>query len=164
MRQTFAVVAALGLVLTAAGCSDDKSTKPVEVASGTANGSAWSLVTFHDSAGDLCLEIRDGQGNAGSGFGGGCGGWAPSSARHVQDPYVDGPGPAGSEFAFGPLTPAVMTVEASAPGKKTLVVQAQPLPAKAGAASFFVLVLPDAATTWTYSGRNSAGASEPLGL
>jgi hypothetical protein len=147
----------VGLVF-AAGCSGDQSTKAVTVATGTANGSAWSLVTFHDQAGDLCLEIRDGAGKSDAGFGGGCGAWA--TGTHVQDPYVDGPGPAGSEFAFGPLVSAVSTVEATAPGRKTLVVPAQVLPAKAGAAKFFVLPLPDATTTWTYTGKNRQGATE----
>ncbi len=164
MRRAIAAVAAVGLVFAAAGCSGDKSTKAVTVASGTANGSAWSLVTFHDKAGDLCLEIRDGAGKSGAGFGGGCGSWQKSSGTKIQDPYVDGPGPAGSEFAFGPLGSAVTTVEATAPGKKMLVAPAKALPAKAGAAKFFVLPLPDATTTWTYAGKNSAGAAEPLGL
>jgi hypothetical protein len=164
MRRAIPIVAAVGLVVAAAGCSGDKSTKAVTVASGTANGSAWSLVTFHDKAGDLCLEIRDGAGKSDAGFGGGCGAWESSTGTHVQNPYVDGPGPAGSEFAFGPLGSAVTTVEATAPGKKTMVAQAQALPAKAGAAKFFVLPLPDATTTWTYTGKNSQGATEPLGL
>lgn len=164
MRRAIAVVAAVGLAFDAAGCAGDKSTKPVTVASGTANGSAWTLVTFHDQVGDLCLEIRDGAGKPDDGFGGGCGDWGYPTANHIRDPYVDGPGPAGSEFAFGPLTSAVATVEATAPGKKTLVASAKALPAKAGAAKFFVLPLPDATTTWTYAGKNSEGAAVPLGL
>jgi hypothetical protein len=119
-------LAAVGLV-AAAGCSGDKSTKAITVASGTANGSAWSLVTFHDKAGALCMEIRDGADKSDAGFGDGCAAWESSTGTHVQDPYVDGPGPAGSEFAFGPLVSAVTTVEATAPGKQPLVAQAQAL-------------------------------------
>ena len=164
MRRTIAVAAALGVLLGAAACSDDKSTKPVTVASGTTNGTAWSLVSFHNTAGDLCLEIRDGAGKPGDGFGGGCGGWESSKPGHDEDPYVDGPGPGGSEFAFGPLGSAVATVEATAPGKQPLVAQAKPLPAKAGAAKFFVLPLPDPETTWAYTGKGADGSPEPLGL
>jgi hypothetical protein len=164
MRRPLAAVAALGLAVATAGCSGDKSTEPVTVADGTVNGSDWRLVTFRNSTGDLCLEIRDGDGKPGDGFGSACGGWASSNARHDQDPYMDGPGPAGSEFAFGPLSPAVTVVEASAPGRKTLVTNARPLPQNAGAAKFFVIPFPDATTTWTYIGKNGAGAAEPLGL
>jgi hypothetical protein len=164
MRRTAAAVAGLAVVLAGqAGCSGaGKATDPVTVATGTAGGAAWRLVTFHNDAGDLCLEIRDGDGKANDGYGGGCGGW--QSSKNDADTHVDGPGPGGSEFAFGPLTAAVSTVEATAPGKQTLVARAQDLPAKAGAAKFFVLTLPDTATAWTYTGKDARGAAEPLGL
>lgn len=160
MRRALAAAAALAAL---AGCSGaGGATDPVTVASGTAGGAAWNLVTFHNDAGDLCLEIRDGDGKADDGYGGGCGGW--ESSTKDADTHVDGPGPGGSEFAFGPLIAAVSTVEATAPGKQTLVAQAKELPARAGAAKFFVLTLPDATTTWTYTGKDAAGAPEPLGL
>ncbi|MEU4221850.1 hypothetical protein [Actinoplanes sp. NPDC026623] len=160
MRRIVAAAAALSVACTLAGCSHDRSTDPVTVAS----GATWSLVTFHNADGALCLEIRDAAGRAGDDFGGGCGGWSSPDAAHAGDAYIDGPGPGDGEFAFGPLGSAVTTVEATAPGREPLVAPARPLPAGAGAAKFFVLPLPDAATVWTYTATNAAGAPEPLGL
>lgn len=164
LRRTIAVVAAFGVALVGVvGCSaSDKSTEPVTVASGTAGGAVWSLVTFQNDAGELCLEIRDGDGKANDGYSGGCGGW--QSSKKDADTYVVGPGPGGTEFVYGPLTAAVTTVEAEAAGKKTLVAQARAMPAKAGAPKLFVLPLPDAATTWTYTAKTGEGAPTPLGL
>jgi hypothetical protein len=156
VRGFVAATTVLGALLATGGCSADESTKPVTIASGT----AWSLVTFHNAAGDLCLQLRD---DTGEGLSGGCGGWESSNPGHDEDPYMSGLGPAGSEFAFGPLGSAVVSVEATAPGRRPLTTPARPLPPGAGAPKFFVLPLPDATTTWTYTAKDAAGSPRPLG-
>ena len=152
---TVVAVACVGLV----GCSGDRSTEPVTLASGVVDGGGWTLVSFRNESGELCLELRDAAGK--SSYSGGCGGWAV--AEPGSGAYLDGTGPGGTEFAYGPLRETVGSVEASAPGRDPVVVPARAMPSGSGAAKFFVMAFPDASTNWTYTARNAAGGVDRLG-
>ncbi|MEV0427166.1 hypothetical protein [Micromonospora sp. NPDC050495] len=147
-------VACAGLV----GCSGDRSTEPVALASGVVDGGGWTLVAFRNEAGELCLDLRDAAMKRS--YSGGCGGWA---AEPGSGAYVDGTGPGVTEFAYGPLRETVGSVEASAAGRDPVVVPARAMPGGSGAAKFFVMAFPDAATDWTYTARNAAGGVDRLG-
>lgn len=160
MKRVIAAVVTLlsttGLMGCSSSSSSDKSTDPVKVADGTINGQQWSLVTFKDEAGELCLEVR--KPGSEDAYTGACG-WRDQPGG---GPYSQGSGPAGSEFAFGPLRATVATVQASAPGKKAVTVAAQALPKDAGAAKFFVIPFAEAGT-WTYVAKGSSGSVEAFG-
>ncbi|MGR6318181.1 hypothetical protein Q2K19_01930 [Micromonospora soli] len=152
---TVAAVVCVGLT----ACSADKSTPPVKVASGEVAGSGWTLVTFKDEAGELCLDLRDAAMK--KSYSGACGSWADAEPR--SSAYMDGSGPGTTEFAYGPLRKSVSSVEATAPGREPVVVTAQAMPAGTGVAKFFVIAFPDSASDWTYRAKNASGAVERLG-
>jgi hypothetical protein len=151
MKLTTATIVVLAITVTGpvSGCSGGKSTKPVQIDSGTVAGQKWSLLASHNETGELCLTIGD--------YSGGCGKW-------TSDPYVDGPGPGDSEFLYGPVRPSVTTVEATAPGHQPLTVQAHPIAGSGGKVKYFVLALPDQGTVWTCTARTASGTPERLGL
>ncbi|MEU4217706.1 hypothetical protein [Actinoplanes sp. NPDC026623] len=159
--------AALTIVLATAGCTSEpvepapfQAVDVVKIDEGTIGGAGWTLVTFHNERGDVCLQLRDAQMQVGSDLSGGCGPWddSPTGGR-----YLDGKGPGSSEFAYGLLTEPAAGVTATAPGHDPVTVPAKPMPAGTGAAKFFVIAFPTPAGTWTYTARDGAGAPVQLG-
>lgn len=156
--------AALTILAVTAGCSAEpapfRAADVVKIDEGTIGGAGWTLVTFHNESGEICLQLRDAQTQVSPDLSGGCGPWddSPAGGR-----YLDGKGPGSSEFAYGLLTEPAVGVTATAPGHDPVTVPAKPMPAGTGAAKFFVIAFPTPAGTWTYTARDGTGAPVQLG-
>jgi hypothetical protein len=166
MHRLWSAVVLTVLAATAGCSSEPAEPEPfqpadvVKIDEGTIGGAGWTLVTFHDENGQVCLQLRDAQLRADPDLSGGCGPWedTPTGGR-----YVDGKGPGQSEFAYGLLTEPAAGVTATSAGHDPVTAVAKPMPAGAGAAKFFVIAFPTPAGTWQYSAKDAAGAPVRLG-
>lgn len=159
-----ALLAAAGL-LTAAGCaashcpdSPGKLGRKVVLGHGrSAQGRPW-LLAASEQGGQLGLFLESPTGHDYSGGIGFCS--APAAGY-----WLEGLGPHGSDFYYGPAPSAAMRVRLTAPGRAPILVPTRPLPNRAGLphGRFWITQPPGAGTVgWNVTLLDAAGRKVPF--